>query len=331
MRRRRALLLTATGAGVLLLAGPRVRVRDPGPLGDAATFGVPTDPASLASWLEAREAAVGDIRPGAAKSIVWADPSGPAPTARVVVYLHGFSATRQEVRPLPDSVAAALGANLHYTRLAGHGRPGEAMGTVSAADWMADVAEAFAVAERLGGRVVLMGTSTGASLALWAATRPEWRERLDALVLISPNLGPRDARARMLLWPWGGALLRLVQGRERVWEPANADQALHWTTRYPSRALLPMMALVAHVEDLPLEDVRAPTWMAYSAHDQVIAPEAALAAFERLGSERKTTVLVRDSDDAAQHVLAGDILSPSTTARLTDEIVAFVEGSAPAG
>ena len=205
------------------------------------------------------------------------------------------------------------------------------MAEVSVTDWMADVAEAFAVAERLGERVVLMGTSTGASLALWAATRPEWRERLDALVLISPNLGPRDPRARMLLWPWGGTLLRVVQGRERVWEPANAEQARHWTTRYPSRALLPMMALVAHVEDLPLEAVHTPTWMAYSAHDQVIAPEAALAAFERLGSQRKTTVLVRDSDDAAQHVLAGDILSPSTTARLSDEIVTFVEASAPSG
>jgi esterase/lipase len=57
---------------------------------------------------------------------VWANPDK-TKTPCAIVYLHGFSATRQETAPLSDLVAAQLGAYLYYTRLAGHGRGGEAM------------------------------------------------------------------------------------------------------------------------------------------------------------------------------------------------------------
>jgi len=133
--------------------------------------------AELDGWLAAREAAVPDLRPDAARRIVWADAAG-ARTDWAVVYLHGFSASGEEIRPVPDAVAAALGANLFFARLSGHGRDGAAMAEASVADWMADTAEALAIGRALGERVLVIGTSTGAALATAAAHDAEMSEGL---------------------------------------------------------------------------------------------------------------------------------------------------------
>ncbi|MEJ2540542.1 MAG: alpha/beta fold hydrolase, partial [Gemmatimonadota bacterium] len=183
--RRRTLLLSVVAlaglAGVAVL-GPRVPVEV-----EAPRVTVPTgSPSGLEDWVRRREAAFDDIVPGAEKRVVWANPEDPGPTPLVVVYLHGFSATRQEVSPLPERLADSLGANLFLTRLTGHGRGPEPMGEATLGSWLGDVAEALAVARELGDQVVLVGTSTGATLALWAAARLGLRERIAALLLISP-------------------------------------------------------------------------------------------------------------------------------------------------
>ena len=89
------------------------------------------DPAVLGpdaeAYLARREAGVAGIRPGLQKEIVWADPASKAKTSIAIVYVHGFSASKGEMRPLPDRVASALRANLYFTRLTGHGQDGVAM------------------------------------------------------------------------------------------------------------------------------------------------------------------------------------------------------------
>ena len=83
------------------------------------------------------ESQLTDIRPGLEKSIIWAG----APhhrTEYAIVYIHGFSASKEELRPVPDRIASALDANIFYTRLTGHGRTAKAMHDVSVAAWMQD-------------------------------------------------------------------------------------------------------------------------------------------------------------------------------------------------
>jgi hypothetical protein len=62
----------------------------------------PTPPAQLSeldAWLAAQESAIPGVRPDAAKGIVWATAEKKR-TPVAVVYLHGFSATRQETAPM---------------------------------------------------------------------------------------------------------------------------------------------------------------------------------------------------------------------------------------
>jgi alpha-beta hydrolase superfamily lysophospholipase len=170
-----------------------------------------------------------------------------------------------------------------------------------------------------------MGTSTGGSLAVWAAAQPRWRNTLAALVLLSPNFGLRHPAARLLTWPGGGLVVRVLVGKERRFEPQNERQGRHWTACYPSSALLQLMALVRDVRALPLRTVTMPVFVAYSERDKVVDPAATRRALTRFGSTEVRLYAVEGDGDANHHVVAGDILSPATTGPLAREILSFME------
>ncbi|MBP2561095.1 alpha-beta hydrolase superfamily lysophospholipase [Neorhizobium galegae] len=311
-----AILITALG--VMLMSGPRMPA-DGFPAFDKARLGADID-----AYLSASESHFTDIRTGAAKRIVWADPATKTKTPVAIVYLHGFSASAEEIRPLPDRVAAAFGANLYFTRLAGHGRSGDAMGEASLEDWLADFSESLAIGEAIGSRVVVIGTSTGASLATLALADPKIALRISAAVFLSPNYGINSFAALLLTTPVAPQLSRLLLGENRGFTPYNDRHAAHWTIRYPTSALLPMAALVKLSVKSPVEQVRTPALFLYSSLDQVIRPDKVRAVSGRWGGPHEIFDVGR-TGDPGNHVIAGDILSPATTGPLADRAVAWLQ------
>ena len=83
-----------------------------------------------------------------------------------------------------------MNANIFYTRLTGHGRSNAAMAEATVNDWANDAVEALEIGKQLGERVMIVGTSTGATLAAWLATYDQSNDIL-AHVWISPNFGPK--------------------------------------------------------------------------------------------------------------------------------------------
>jgi esterase/lipase len=305
--------------GALLLFGPRPRIeRSP-------SVDVPSEPAALVEYLAAAESRFGDIVAGTEKTIVWDNPVNPARTPLSVVYLHGFSATHRETAPLAEELASALRANLYLTRLTGHGRTGEALGEATASDWIADVSEAVDIGGVMGERVIVLGVSTGATLATWAAAQPEIADRIAGLVLISPNYGVADSRARLLTFPWGTWIASRFYDSEYSFEPVNEGHATYWTERYPVGPLAEMVALTSLVDREIFAEVRAPTIVFLDPEDQVIDVARVHAAFAELGSAEKELAIAHDVGDPAHHVLAGDILSPGLTDWVLARSVLFLE------
>lgn len=313
-------------AGALLLAvaaalGPRgTRQADDAPM---TTPPLPEVLAALPQHLAQREGQVSGLVPGTEKQVVFG-PAGPVQADWAVIYLHGFSASRQELAPLPEDVARALGANYYAARLTGHGGGSSAMASGSVAAWKGDTLEALAIGRRLGRRVLVIGVSTGAGLAAWLAMQPAARERT-AWVLVSPNFGLRDRSSEIVNAPWGPVLARAIVGPEYRFEARNAEHGRYWTTAYPTSALTPLMATVHLARRLPLEDWQAPVLMLVSPNDQVIDVNAARHAFARMGAAHKQLVEVADAGDALQHVIAGRILSPANTPALTDKVLDWVQ------
>lgn len=289
----------------------------------AVTFDPASLPENLDDYLDISERRFDDIVPGVEKRIVWAGEKG-AKTRLAVVYIHGFSATSEEIRPVPDLVAEALGANLFFTRLTGHGRGGAAMAEAEAGDWLEDIAEAIAIGRRLGDRVIVMGTSTGATLAVLAASEPALAEGMAGLVLISPNFALQSTAASILDMPlarWWGPM---VAGPSRSFAPLNENHAKYWTTAYPTIALFPMAALMREARDVDYAAIPIPALLVYSPEDQVIDPTALGPVIGGWGgpveiAERHMT----PGDDPFSHVIAGDILSPGQTADVARLITAW--------
>ncbi|MER9330290.1 alpha/beta fold hydrolase [Mesorhizobium sp. M0488] len=303
---------------LVFVLGPRVPVDtnirfDPSVIGD--------DPQAYVAKVEA---AVPGIRDGLEKEIVWANPMVHARTPLSIVYVHGFSASKGEVRPLADEVADQLDANLFYTRLTGHGQDGAAMTQASVNAWINDYEEALAIGRAIGDKVIVISTSTGGSLAAWAATQPGASDGVAAIAFISPNFGVKASGAEILTMPWGKQIAELVAGKERSYVPRNALHEKFWTTKYPIAATQPMQALTELAYGAPVEKADIPALFIFSDSDKVVRPDRIREIAGRWGAPHEL-VPVDDTGDPDDHVIAGDALSPSTTAFLVQRIGVWIE------
>jgi esterase/lipase len=290
----------------------------------AITFDKTTLGDDLDLYLSSSESKFANIRPGLAKQIVWADPASKARTPFSIIYLHGFSASSGEIRPVPDLVAQHLGANLYLGRQTGHGMDGEALGKATIEAWVNDVAEAIAIGERIGERVIVMATSTGASLATWALTEPALAENLAAAVLLSANYRLQARGAFLLSSPFARQIVRVAIGRTRSFEPINAAHARLWTYRYPTEALLPLAKAMQLANRAAVEGVRAPALFLYSPGDAVIDPGRIFEIASRWGAPHQL-IAVENGDDPSAHVVTGDALAPSTTKKVAGDICDWLD------
>lgn len=281
-------------------------------------------PDDLEAFLCSSEGNYDDITRGAEKSIVWDDEENKTVTDIAFVYLHGFSATRQESAPVPGNIARRLNSNIYYARLAGNGRSDDALAHGSVNKWVNDVAEALAIASRIGKQTVLIGCSTGASLAWWAAHQPQFRGQIYAMVFLSPNFGVADSRAWLLLQPWGAQLARLVVGNYRESEAVSEAHEKYWTNRYPVEALLPMMAMVKLAVQYPPTANSIPVHVTYSRYDDTVDVQKIEKFCEQLPSNCEVVELIQPPG-ASQHVIVGDILAPENNARIEESVFSFLE------
>ena len=314
-----ALLIIAAALAVAFVAGPRE------PADTTVTF----DPAKIGNdpdaYLAAAEAQVAGIRDGLQKEIIWAFPNSKAKTKLAIVYIHGFSASKGEIRPVPDKLAAALGANLYYARLTGHGQNGAAMAVASVNDWVNDFAEALAIGKAIGEKTVIIATSTGAGLATIAAADPGLSKQIDAMIFVSPNYGVQASGSYLLTMPFGRQIAHLLLGPEREFTPVNELHGSLWTPKYPTGALLPMAALTKLGRETMVENIKIPTLFIYAETDKVVRPDLTKERAARWGAKAQTHVVV-NPEDPYQHVIAGDALSPSKTEEVTKRAQDFVQG-----
>lgn len=313
------IIFVILGVVGMMTFGPREKVNpqvsfDPDALG-----------ADVDGYLRDAEAVYPQLTDGVEKQVVWAGEVG-ARTRDVVVYLHGFSATSMELRPVPDRVAADLDANLYFARLPGHGLPGVAMGAARADDWVMALAETMAIARRLGDRVIVMTTSTGGTLAAVGLDFPDIMRGVEGIIFVSPNFGVYNKLSFLGRLPFGRVWFSWLAGNERSWEPLNDQQAKFWTTKYPPHSIIPMMSLITHTEKMDFSKTDIPALFYFSDEDRVVNAQITRQVAAQWGGDVDiVNPTLVDQIDPSNHVIAGDIVSPSQTEPATQVMLDWIK------
>ena len=253
------------------------------------------------------------VKPGNEAEVIWADSSKQIQTKYAVVYLHGFSASKEEGNPVHLYLAKALNANLYLARLADHGIDTVApMQNFTADRLWQSAKEAYAIGKKMGKKVIIMGTSTGGTLALQlAATYPE----INSLVLLSPNIAINDKNAWMLNDPWGLQIARkVVGGDERKVDGRTATYKKYWYTNYRLESLVELEELLETAMTPELfAKVKQPVLMLYyykneTEQDPVVRVDAMLKMFDELGTptNQKQKIAI---PNGGNHVLGSAITS----------------------
>lgn len=275
--------------------------------------------------LSQSENADANIIAGTEKEIIWATEPG-IRSELSIVYIHGFSASRQEIMPACEQIASALGANLFYTRLTGHGLQQGALEDLSVETLLADTRQAFDIGAQIGERFIVIGNSTGVSLSTAILSSARW-PTLAAFICLSPNFGLQGWRAQSLRWPGRQLWLKLFQGNSYEFTPQNNQQARYWSTCYPSRALLVLQDIIYIARNANLTRIHAPSLLMYCSQDKLLDISAMHSHFSQFGSTQKEVVILDSVGSDQQHIIAGDILSPETTNTVVDNIIRFIKNA----
>lgn len=291
---------------------------------------VPSDLAGLETSVKTKEAALA-LKPDNEARIIWADSTNKKQTEYAVVYLHGFTASAQEGDPVHRNFAKAFGCNLYLARLAGHGlQDKDAMLDFTADHLWESGLEAYAIGKKLGKKVIIIGTSTGGTLALrLAATFPD----IKALILYSPNIAINDGTAWLANNPWGLQLARYIIGGDYSKKSTDTDpKALqYWYSQYRLEAV-PQLQEFIETSNTPemFAKVKQPVLMMYyyknkEQQDPTAKVDAMLKMFNELGTPptKKKAVAV---PNAGAHVIASPIFSKdvATVERETSKFAADI-------
>lgn len=252
------------------------------------------------------------IKRGNEAEIIWADSLKPTPYS--IVYLHGFSASKQEGNPVHMFMAKEMHANLFLCRLSDHGVDTIAPMQYLTADKLWESGkQALSVGRAIGKKVILVGTSTGGALALkLAAINPDL---VAAIVLISPNIEINDPNAFLLNDPWGLQIARsVIGGKERTVSGRSTEYKKYWYTNYRLESVVQLEEFMeTTMNNETFGKVHQPVLLLYyyknkQEQDPVVRVDAMLKMYGELGTPTNEKFKVA-IPNGGNHVLGSYVTS----------------------
>lgn len=277
------------------------------------------------------------VRPGNEAKIIWANDSLHGPTEFVLLYLHGFSASRKEGFPVNEDFPKRYQCNAYLARLASHGLVTDHPLIDMTPDRLYESAkQALVISRKLGRKVIIMGTSTGGTLALKLAA--DFPELVDGLILYSPNIRIKQKASALLSKHWGLQIARINFGGDFRVSDDNPEGEIckYWYCSYRAEGPVYLQQLIdATMHDEVFVKVRCPLFLGYyfkdeQHQDQVVEIKAGLAMFKKV-STPESLKWERPFPDAASHVIACELTSKSVgkVAEVSYEFAEKVLGMVP--
>ena len=152
--------------------------------------------------------------------------------------------------------------------------------------------QALEIGKQLGNKVILMCTSTGATLGLKLAA--DYPNDVYSLIMMSPNVAIFDSRSFLLNNHWGLQIARTLTGSPYVTsKDTRPVYKQYWNYQYPLEAATQLQELLeTTMNKATFEKVKQPVLMLYyykddTHQDSVVSVAAMLNMFNELGSDKK--------------------------------------------
>lgn len=309
---------------VLFLVGPKVE--KPSVNGYVAPIDQTLSLSELELQINNAEAQVEYLKPDNESRILWANTDSLYKTEYVLLYLHGFSASPKEGYPINYDFGKHYGINTYIPRLYGHGLDSPSNLLDMTPDKLINSAkEALNIARQLGDKVIIMSTSTGGTLSLLlAAENPD----IFAQILFAPNIQIKDDNSKILTYPWGLNLGKLIAGETIVYDD-DAETQKYWQSSYRIEGVVYLQSLVENtMTESVFEKVKQPLFLGYyykneTENDPTVKVSAMLEMFEQISTP---TELKREHafPEVGVHPLASGIKSKNIDA-VRNETYKFAE------
>lgn len=258
------------------------------------------------------------LKKRARAQIIWHDAEKKQTTPYSIVYLHGFKASHPEGHPVHTRVAEQLGCNLYLSRLYGHGQiTKKRLSDLTPENLIQSAVDALRIGQRLGDRVIIMGTSTGGALAAYLAASQSYAPSVAALVLYSPLVHFYGIRSLLLENSLSRKLLSLFPGKNfliRQEDPFTPATKNIWYHSYHLNGALALGETVQQItRSNVLANVRCPAFLGYyykneKEHDRVVSTSAIKRMGQQLGTPPED-VLLKNFPEANSHVICSSLLS----------------------
>jgi carboxylesterase len=211
-----------------------------------------------------------------------------------IALFHGFTGSPISLRPLAERLAAR-GFSVDLPRLPGHGTHERDMAHTRYTDWLATAAEAVGRLSAVVDRVILVGLSMGAALALDVGGSGG-QPKLAGIVTINVQLLDRQRLAMKLgpvierLMPLAPAALAGLR-KDDIAKPGVSEYAYAW---------VPTAAGNSFTRELPrireaAARVTCPVLVVYSREDHSVSPENSKALLRQLPAEQATELVLERS------------------------------------
>ena len=207
-----------------------------------------------------------------------------------VLLVHGYMAAPLEV----EKLAVYLGRKglwVYVPRLKGHGTSPEDLVTRRYMEWVQSVNEGYAIISNLCKRVVVGGFSAGAGLALDLAARVH---DVKGVFAVCPPIRLKDFSSKFVpaVDVWNRLVKRVrLDGIKKEFVENDPENPHINYFRNPISGVLELERFMESLET-KLHTIQAPTLVVQSRGDPVVKPAGSRRAYERIGSDNKTYLLL---------------------------------------
>ncbi len=268
------------------------------------------------------------------------------------LYLHGWSASVLETAPLCQILAKLYNARVLVPSLERHRALSAPMDYIYAEEWLYSAIRALHMALSFSKKVILIGCSTGASLALLLSAGRFSTQAIICTLLLAPNLGVIPSYIDMTRYSLIYALYNHVLRYKRahikgdlhniyrqgtgarlsstkkhlLYSIDSIKKAQYLLQRIPYSSLRPMSQLVSSVWNIVKKRphrYRTPTLVIANTHDPSVSYKKIKGFFSRYPApiELNTSIIGKTP---GIHVPAGDFFAPQYTHRVIQEIQRYI-------